>query len=333
VGKPVDDDDLISYIMSGLNPSYISFISSFNLLTRQSTVSFEDFQAELLNHEILLGNQQQQQQHSSDIDSGNFALFTQKSKPMISNHRGKPNSSHRNTHHISQKHLEGNNSFTKNFSSYSPNRPRVPCQIYGKLGHQALDCFHRMNYTYQGKHPPAQLAAMAAKTNAQTEQNAEQPWYADSGANNHITATLDNLAIQEPYKGDEEVAVGNGSGLTISNTGSTTLYNSKIPFHLKHILHCPTAASNLLSIQKFCVDNHCWFKLTANHYFVKDNLTGLTFLQGRSRDGLYPIFLTKPPDKARRLTAFIGVSADLACWHRRLGYPSLPIIEQLRRLG
>jgi hypothetical protein len=332
VGKPVDDDDLISYIMSGLNPSYISFISSFNLLTRQTTVTLEDFQAELLNHEILLANQQ----HSTDIDSGNFALFTQKSKPMIPNHKGKPNNVHRNSHHFSQKRPEGNNTFFKNFSSsvpYSPNRPKIPCQICGKLGHQALDCFHRMNYTYQGKHPPAQLAAMAAKTNAQADHSAEEPWYADSGANNHITASLDNLHIQEPYKGDEEVAVGNGSGLTIANTGSITLYNSKLPFHLKHILHCPTAAANLLSIQKFCVDNHCWFKLTANHYFVKDNLTGLTLLQGRSRDGLYPIFLTKPPDKARRLTAFIGVSADLACWHRRLGHPSLSIIEQLRKLG
>jgi hypothetical protein len=174
VGKPVDDDDLISYIMSGLNPSYICFISSFNHLARQAIVSLEDFQAELLNHETLLANQHQ----PSDIEFVGFSLFTQKSKPMTSNPRGKPFNTNKNSHHINQKHHEGNNSFTKIFSPrdpYSPNRPKVFCQICGKLGHQALDCFHRMNYTYQGKHPPFQLAAMAAKTNAQADHSTEQP--------------------------------------------------------------------------------------------------------------------------------------------------------------
>ena len=40
------------------------------------------------------------------------------------------------------------------------------CQICGKLGHLAMDCYHRMDYAYQGKHPPAKLAAMATASNA-----------------------------------------------------------------------------------------------------------------------------------------------------------------------
>jgi hypothetical protein len=137
-----------------------------------------------------------------------------------------------------------------------------------------------MNYSYQGKSPPSQLAPMTARSNPHQDNAKEQPWYADSGANNHITADLDNLTIKEPYKGDEEVAVGNGTGLIITNTGFSTLYGSHKPFQLNNIFHCPMAAANLLSIQKFCLDNHCY------SYFVKDNLTGQTLLQGLSRDGL-----------------------------------------------
>jgi hypothetical protein len=69
-------------------------------------------------------------------------------------------------------------------------------------------------------------------------------------------ATLDNLTLQEPFKGDDEVDVGNGTGLSISNIGSFVIYNSKSPFQqpfkLNHILHYPTAAANLLSVHKLC---------------------------------------------------------------------------------
>jgi hypothetical protein len=41
-----------------------------------------------------------------------------------------------------------------------------------------------MDYAYQGKHPPTQLAAMAAQTNIELD---DQQWFADSGANSHIT--------------------------------------------------------------------------------------------------------------------------------------------------
>jgi hypothetical protein len=76
---------------------------------------------------------------------------------------------------------------------------KVPCQICGKLSHQALDCYHRMDFSYQGRHPPSQLAAMAAHTQGPTET--EQPWYLDSGANHHITSELENLTLQQPYQG------------------------------------------------------------------------------------------------------------------------------------
>ena len=36
----------------------------------------------------------------------------------------------------------------------SPTFDPYVCQICGKRNHMALDCFHRYDYNYQGRHPP-----------------------------------------------------------------------------------------------------------------------------------------------------------------------------------
>ncbi|KAI5349251.1 hypothetical protein L3X38_002138 [Prunus dulcis] len=38
----------------------------------------------------------------------------------------------------------------------------IACQMCGKKGHGALDCFHRSNYVYQGQAPPSTISAMTA---------------------------------------------------------------------------------------------------------------------------------------------------------------------------
>ena len=167
--------------------------------------------------------------------------------------------------------------------------------------------------------------------------NEEDPWYADSGANNHVTAALDNLTLQEPFKGDEEVVVSNGTSLAISNIASSVLYNSKSPFQqpfkLTHILYYLTIAANLLSIHKFFVYNKCWFILIDSNFCVKENLTRQTLLQRSSRDGLYPIQLSKSNNKVKKFVAFLGVSASSKTWHRRLGHPSPPILNKIKHLA
>jgi len=58
VGKPVNDDDLISLIINGINLTFNSFVTAFSLHDQETT--FHDFQSEFLSHEILLQNQQQE---------------------------------------------------------------------------------------------------------------------------------------------------------------------------------------------------------------------------------------------------------------------------------
>jgi hypothetical protein len=100
----------------------------------------------------------------------------------------------------------------------APPSPRPPCKICGKLSHNALDCYHRMDHAFQGRHPPSQLYAMAAHT---TNLYVDQEWYSDSAANAHITHDLNNLHVQQPFQNHEAISVGNGLTLAIANTGST----------------------------------------------------------------------------------------------------------------
>ncbi|KAF8389092.1 hypothetical protein HHK36_025777 [Tetracentron sinense] len=218
VGKPLEDDDLMSYIVSGLNPSFNPFITSLSFATRDKNVSFQDFQAELLSYELLLENQNT----SIPPETNNFAFFTPKSNQQQYNRKPKNPSKPYSRPSYSQ-NPRPQYSQNPRPSSPQPNKmqhsfftPKSPCQICGKLSHKALNCFHRMDYAYQGHHPPTQLAAMVAHTNAEQE---EETWFADSGANQHITANLEHLTLQQPYTGQEIVAVGNGQGLSIAHTG------------------------------------------------------------------------------------------------------------------
>ena len=85
IGKAVDDEDLISYVVGGLNSSYHPFITSLSFATRDVPISFDAFQIELLNFEYLL------ESHVKFVlpESNQVAFFTQKSKQQYYNKKTK----------------------------------------------------------------------------------------------------------------------------------------------------------------------------------------------------------------------------------------------------
>uniref|UniRef100_A0A6N2NKD0 Retrotransposon Copia-like N-terminal domain-containing protein n=1 Tax=Salix viminalis TaxID=40686 RepID=A0A6N2NKD0_SALVM len=243
VGKPMDEADLISLVLGGLNTTYNPFVSNSYFSQREKSLSLFDFQFELFAFEALI----ESQQRSMQAEHNNFAMMAQnlggaRSKkkhnknwqqhhftPGISNKKFSPSNNNdnmfsSNTGHAPvnwqqrfssspplQKYILAN----KNGNTGTPNNEhnltstgRIPawandstfdpyvCQMCGKRNHMALDCFHRYDYNYQGRHPPQQLAAMAAQLNSIQDKNT---WYADSGANQHIIVDIANLHLVEPY--------------------------------------------------------------------------------------------------------------------------------------
>jgi hypothetical protein len=53
VGKPIADSDLILSVLNGLNSSFHSFVTMYMLLSREKSMPFSDFHAELLNHDLI----------------------------------------------------------------------------------------------------------------------------------------------------------------------------------------------------------------------------------------------------------------------------------------
>jgi len=276
----------------------------------------DDFQSELLSFETLL-------EASITVQTHNFAFAAKtshypKRKPAIIPAKFQPTSAlppSRGTSRI-QPH-----------SDRVPSYDRPQCQICDKYGHAALDCFQRFNFSFQGRRPPSELAAMAAEANTTFEQHT---WYADSGANAHITANAVDLTTLQLYNGMDTVQVGNGSGLMIHNTGSSLLNTSHNSFRLNNVLYCPQAASNLLSINQFCLDNNYYFILTGTTFFVKENKTRRLLLQGLVENGLYPINGNKNCNKQFRcFTSKLGTKATRDQWHKRLGHPSNSTLNYL----
>ncbi|KAF8393787.1 hypothetical protein HHK36_019985 [Tetracentron sinense] len=94
IGKPLDDEDLISSITNGLNPSFIHFVTNLAFATREKLLSFDDFQDMLLNHEMLLNNHQ-----VAAPDVSTFALFAHKTSPHNFKNKGSYQSNSRQQPH------------------------------------------------------------------------------------------------------------------------------------------------------------------------------------------------------------------------------------------
>ena len=209
------------------------------------------------------------------------------------------------------------NSGSTNFGSSSNNSSRLTCQICNRPGHGARDCFHRMNRAYEGRIPTQKLMAMAA---AASLNNPHTIWLSDTGASNHITSDLANLAIHNEYHGQDQVVVGNGASLNIAHIGSNKIPHGSSSLAMNNILHCPSIAANLLSVCQFTHDNNCYFIFFSDCFYVKDLSMGGSLFCGKSENGLYPFHIhNQISTKSSRPFAFVGVRVGAPVWHSRLG--------------
>jgi len=185
-----------------------------------------------------------------------------------------------------------------------------------------------MNYSFQGRHPPTKLAVMVVEVNT-TYLNQHQ-WYADNGANIHVTSDIVNLSTSQPYEGDDSVRIGNGTSFIISRTYTASFKTLFSILTLNNVVYCPQASVHLLSINKFCKDNNVCFELTSSNFSVKGIIIGDTLMTGPSDNGLYPINLCQlTSSKFHALTMSVSVKASTSNWHYRVGHPSSATLHRV----
>ena len=364
VGIHIDDEEILHIVLQGLPSEFHSFTSA--MLTKNEPVLFEELHILMKTEEDLLKSSMD---NTKEISHMAMAATANSQSSWVGNrgrgtNRGRGNRGGRFQSYNRGGFNQGNsNNGNGNFSSFNSNSQnpqnsqnsqsfpnsssRPTCQICYKPGHTAIDCYQRMNYAYQGRHPPAKLAAMA--TSAPT-QPAQTTWISDIGATDHFTPDLNTIPDNHAYTDSQLVSVGNGQQLPISNIGNGHLRTSSSLFHLRKILHIPSMKYNLLSVNRFCQDNACSFHFDAHRFQITDLLTAKPLYTGFSKDGLYPIHGLSLPSWNSRICALLSRSdssspssptskaclssvctnvSQAALWHTRLGHPQPRVLKQL----
>ena len=344
----MDDEELLHIILDGLPSEYDSFSSAIR--TRSEVLSVEELNVLLNAEERVI------KRRSNTVDSASMAMAARFQSQGFQQGRGGRHNNQRGrgrnyNHSFGGGAHHGNHSNYNQFQNFNPggsshsqtyNQPkhtlnqnssqsgRPICQICGKSGHSALDCYHRMDFTYQGKHPPAKLASMVANAAQVHSSNA---WLTDTGCSDHVTPNLSQLSImQQPIQGSEAVTVGNGQDLPVTHIGNGELQTLTHTFRLDNILRVPDLTSNLLSVHKLCLQNNAFCYFDAHKFLIQDLLTGKILYKGLSKDGVYPIpsnptLSSTSCFNSVQNSAFVTVKPhQIKLWHHRLGHPSSKIL-------
>ncbi|KAI0494798.1 hypothetical protein KFK09_024941 [Dendrobium nobile] len=309
-GSTVDPEDIIIHILNGLPTSYNSFKAAIR--TNPVNLDLDNLYSLLCSEEI---NVSQEQAKETLLTASNTALYSSSYNPQRGNKSKKyfkPKQPPQNQH--------------LPMISQAPQTPtsttRITCQICGKAGHIAINCWHRCNFKYAptSSRPQQALSAQTSSTNS-------ADWILDTGASAHLTPDIHNVQYPNSYSGHDSVSIANGSTVPIHNSGQGLLPLPDTPrkLQLRNILHVPSLAHNLLSVSKLTVDNPISIRFDANGFVIKDKQARRPLLRGQLRDGLYRIQNQQAPS----LAALHANIQTAQLWHRRLGHPHRQILSTL----
>ncbi|XP_024196426.1 uncharacterized protein LOC112199681 [Rosa chinensis] len=176
-GHPVSDDDLVAIIMNNVGPLYENTVSSAQ--ARDTPITYDTLEALLLSAKRRLNAQ------NSLVDSGATALVASRPRgggrggrvfqsggrhsfsggrasshmhPSMPTIGGRGFSSSSRTGSVlgpgpSQGSFstQHGGQFSQFHGASTSQTPRLTCQICGRGGHSALDCFSRLNLAYEGR--------------------------------------------------------------------------------------------------------------------------------------------------------------------------------------
>ncbi|XP_008238972.1 PREDICTED: uncharacterized protein LOC103337585 [Prunus mume] len=233
-GSPLPDSDLLAVIMNNVGPLYESTVASAQ--ARETPITYADLEAFLLSDEqrhlmlhapardgpatAMVAAHGHASSRGRCRGSGRFSFrggHSGGSAPWFGSSFA---TGHLGFRGSSSSHGSGRASFSSpggsssqpgvlgppptaaaGFSSSSASffGLLIRCQICGRYGHSALDCYNRLNMSNEG---PQHLTAMTAQ---QSSSPRPPNWVVDTGANSHITNDLGNLSLSREYHGHDSV--------------------------------------------------------------------------------------------------------------------------------
>lgn len=293
-GKKLDDEDLVSYILAGLDAEFNPLVSA--VAARVEPISMGDLISQMTSFE-----QHQELLHGAPQSSVNTATRGRGGNGQRGRGRGCGGD---------RGHGEGR----QGDNGPPSGRPIIECQLCGKMGHTIIKCYKRFDTSFTGE----KKSSAAATTSYGIDTN----WYTDSGATDHITSDLEKLTVRDRYTGGDQLHTASGSGMEINQIGHTIVHTLHKNLSLNNVLYVPDSSKNLVSVHRLTSDNNVFLEFHPNHFFVKDLATRKTLLQGRCERGLYPL------PAASNKSAYGIDKLSSTRWHSRLGHPSEVVIRQ-----
>lgn len=163
-GRPLDDEEMIQYIITGLGEGYSEVVSA--VCARVEPISVGELYSQVLNFEA-------RQALYRGVQEGTVNLANR----VNNGGRGDGNSGGRGA---PRGHGRGNGGRGRGRSQGGVDR-RPTCQVCFKRGHTAADCW----YSYDEDFVPDNKHVAAAATSYGVDTN----WYMDTGATDHILAS------------------------------------------------------------------------------------------------------------------------------------------------
>ena len=163
----LDHEELIHVILKGLPKEYAHFASAIR--TRETILPLEKLFV------LLQTEEQSMNETTESLSKSTLAMFVSHNKPNFNGNQGFNRGRGRNSYSKGRGGGGRNSSFNQGFSSpnastqYPPQyqkqqisppaqqgsqttfqgkSERPTCQICWKIGHYAIDCYHRMNFAY-----------------------------------------------------------------------------------------------------------------------------------------------------------------------------------------
>ncbi|KAK1604126.1 hypothetical protein QYE76_027799 [Lolium multiflorum] len=224
-GHPLQDRQLVSYILAGLGGGYNSLVAALGVATTPITLS-------MLYSQLHAYDQRQEMLNASpsdEFETSASAASRQRRPQFFSNSgSGKPRDRgdrrddrrderrdwRRDERPSSQGRGGGRGPQGGGRGRGRGRRRTTPwvnatCQICNKEGHYAKDCWSR--YEEDESYGDKEI---------NTAYGVDTNWYQDCGATHHITGELHNLSMRDTYKGYDKVNTANGQGGNNSSTGS-----------------------------------------------------------------------------------------------------------------
>lgn len=318
-GRPLSLQDFNLYIFKGLNSIFRDLVTT--LASRPTPIPYSELHSMLLSHELMHSVGFASLTVSDSLEPSPQVNFVQRNTLSNNGYRGrggngKGRGKGRGRNHGYRPNDSRQPTYSFGDQRYQSHDAHPRCQICNGLNHTAMFCNQRYNHT------SAPSAHLATSTNFSDSLG---DWFPDTGATHHATPALSTLSHHTDYHGSDQLRVGNGNGLPISNIGKTTLHTPSSSFHLFNVLHVPSLTKSLLSVSQFSKDNRVYFEFHPSHFFIKDQVTQKILLRGETESGLYKLSSSPPVSPS----AFLSEKIDSVCWHRRLGHPHLRVLRQI----